>query len=122
MIYYLESFDLDMKNKQLLPSMMPEYKDKKFVVMVKAEWCGHCQHAMPEFQKASEEMKNDKNVLFCYADVTGEMAEEKEISKLARDFFDGFRGFPNISVFQNGKEIAKHSGPRDANAFMNLVK
>jgi len=122
LLYFIESFDLDVKNKQLRPSMLPEFKDKKFIVMVKADWCGHCQHASPEFEKAAEIMKNDNNVLFCYADITGDTAEEKEISKMAKDFFDGFRGFPNISVFKNGKEIKKHSGQRDAETFISLVK
>jgi thiol-disulfide isomerase/thioredoxin len=72
MIYYLEGFDIDMNNKMLLASLLPEYKDKKFVVMVKAEWCGHCKVATPVFENAAKEMENSSDTLYCIADITSD--------------------------------------------------
>ena len=36
-MYYLESFDLDMENKQLLPSKLNQFKDKLFVFLLGRE-------------------------------------------------------------------------------------
>ena len=121
MIYFLESFDFDMDKLTLLPSQLPEYKDKLFMIMVKADWCGHCKTATPEFEKACEILKND-NVIFCYVNVTGKTPAEVETKPLVSKFFKDFRGFPNITSFKNGKEFVKYNGPRKADSFVQFVK
>lgn len=119
MIYYLEASDLDMNNKILLPGLLPENKDKIFVVMVKAEWCGHCKTATPKFEEAAKNMENNPNAMYCIADVT----TEPELSDKTK-FFDDFRGFPHFSAFKNGVEIKgaldKAGGKRDVQTFMNM--
>jgi len=99
MIYHLEGFDMDMDNKLLLPSILPEYKDITFVVMVKAEWCGHCKVATPVFENAAKEMEGS-NTIYCIADTSlhGEIAPKTKM-------FSGFLGYPHFSAFKNGVEI-----------------
>jgi thiol-disulfide isomerase/thioredoxin len=119
MIYYLEGFDIDMNNKMLLASLLPQYKDKKFVVMVKAEWCGHCKVATPVFEKAAKEMENSSDTLYCIADITSDPAI-KDKTKMFKDF----RGFPHFSSFMNGVEIPNDhqnaGGKRDIDTFKKM--
>jgi thiol-disulfide isomerase/thioredoxin len=66
------------------------------VVIVFAEWCGHCKSSMPEFQKAVEQTKNQTNgkvVLLDSATSVGKKFMEK----------NGITGFP--SVVKNGKVV-----------------
>jgi len=120
MAYYLESFDLDMKNNILKPSLLPEYKDKIFIVMIMADWCGHCKKVKPEYLKAIKDLES-KGVICCFADTTGETGEEKELSKMTK-FFKEFQGFPTFKMFKNGKEIKTHTGPRDAKSFVEFAQ
>ena len=119
MLYQLEGFDIDIDNKTLLPSLLPQYKDKKFVVMVKAEWCGHCKVATPFFENAAKEMDNKSDTLYCIADVT----IEKEISSKTK-MFTGFQGYPHFSSFRNGTEIPNAhqiaGGKRDTETFIKM--
>jgi thiol-disulfide isomerase/thioredoxin len=119
MIYYLEGFDIDMNNKMLLASLLPQYKDKKFVVMVKAEWCGHCKVSTPVFENAAKEMENSSDTLYCIADITSDPAI-KDKTKMFKDF----RGFPHFSSFMNGVEIPNDhqnaGGKRDIDTFKKM--
>ena len=118
-MYYLESFDLDMENKQLLPSKLNQFKDKLFVVMVMAEWCGHCQTAKPNFIKAANELK-DSNVIFCFADITGKTEYEKDLDKKTK-MLSKFRGFPHFVAFKNGKETDIYEGDRSKESLMKFA-
>lgn len=115
-MYYLQSFDLDMNNKILLPGTLPQFKDKLMFVMTKAAWCGHCVHSTPEFEAAAKE----SDVIFCYADITGETPEEKEIKDKVK-FFKDFKGFPNFAIFKNGVELKPFSGERKKQSFISFV-
>ena len=50
MLLYIEPSDLDMNNKSIkIPKSL---ENKLMIVMVLADWCGHCKNSMPEFEKA----------------------------------------------------------------------
>ena len=112
--YYIEVDDLDMEQKILKPSR-DSFPDKLVIVMVMADWCGHCKNAKPEFKKAIE-ISNDE-FIFCFADVTS----EKELSNKT-SFFKNFRGFPHITCFKNGVEIEQHIGGRKSTDFLNFLE
>jgi thiol-disulfide isomerase/thioredoxin len=115
-MFYLEDLDLD--NNRLKEDTLKNIKNfnkncELIVVMVKAQWCGHCTNTTPKFEKASETINNDK-IAFCFADITGERESEKALKDLVGKFFKDFRGFPNITCFSlnTGKELAKYDGDR----------
>ena len=115
-MFYLEDLDLDMNNKCLKEDTVKNLKNQGYeiiVVMVKAQWCGHCVHASPKFKEAFETINNDK-IAFCFADITGQRQSEKNLQGMTKDFFKDFRGFPNITCFslKTGKELDKYNGDR----------
>ena len=122
MIHYLEKHDF--KDGELNIDIFPEeYKNCTFVVMIMAEWCGHCKNAKPAFIEVAEMMKDNKEVVYCFIDVTVD-PDTKDILKL----LDGFRGFPDFRVFnsnKDGKEVngahASLGGKRDIATFKKLA-
>ena len=119
--YFLEKGDF--KNGKLNMDIFPEeYKNCTFVVMIMAEWCGHCKNAKPAFIKVAEMMKDNKEVVYCFIDVTVD-PDTKDILKS----LDGFRGFPDFRVFygKDGNEVKdahnKLGGRRDADTFEKLA-
>ena len=144
-IYMLEDFDFN-KDGTLLPSLLEP--DTVFIVIIKAEWCGHCKTTTPKFIEAANKMKdieaatpqsvdcapaltpsskfqpnkmkNNEKVKFCIADITGERESQKAIKERTR-YLSEFRGFPDIRCFKNGKEHRKYKGNRSAESFMDLT-
>jgi thiol-disulfide isomerase/thioredoxin len=119
MLYYLEPNDLDMDNKMIkIPNSL---KDKLMLIMIKAKWCGHCNNTNPKFiEAAKKSLKNDKDVLFCFADVTADFGSDKT-QNLPSKFFDGFRGYPHLVLFKNGKEVAKYDGNRSPESLLEFI-
>ncbi len=116
-IYWLEDFDFN-KDGTLLPSLLEP--DTVFIVIIKAEWCGHCKTTTPKFIEAANKMKNNEKVKFCIADITGERESQKAIKERTQ-YLREFRGFPDIRCFKNGKEHRKYKGNRSAESFMELT-
>jgi len=81
---------------------------KKTLVIFKANWCGHCQRAMPEFRKVEEEgQKSGKyDVMIVDADSEPELIKN-----------EGVQGFPTIRLYPNGldgKKYMEYNGDRSA--------
>ena len=119
-INYLEDFDFNFEEKTLVPS---KDNDKLFFIIVYADWCGHCQHATPEFAKLVK-MIDQNRVVLCCVDGTGKGTRESEqnLTKRLKDCFSDFRGFPHIAMFKNGKFLKNHEGGRKVEDFMKSIK
>ena len=122
MVHYLEKHDF-INGKLNMDIFTEKYKNCTFVVMIMAEWCGHCKNAKPAFIEVAEMMKDNKEVVYCFIDVTAD-PDTKDILKL----LDGFRGFPDFRVFdgkKNGLEVkdahASLGGKRDSDTFKKLA-
>lgn len=70
------------------------------VLMVYANWCGHCKHMMPAFDHASTQT----NVKF--ARIEGHKAPQFMQKH-------GIRGFPTILTVTRANELGRHMGGRD---------
>lgn len=122
-IAYLE--DTDFKGSEFIPSVG---NDKIYIVAIIAEWCGHCKKFFPEYKKSAEKMKDDKNVVFCVINGTGGepnknlRQSEINLSKKIKDIVPGFRGFPTICVFMDGKYKETFSGERNEKGITNFIK
>ena len=71
-------------------------EDKK-IGLVYASWCGHCKKIKPEWEEASKELDQSKD-LMPSVDVGGGTKEDKELMKKY-----GVKGFPTILMFENGE-------------------
>lgn len=122
MMHFLEKHDFT--NGKLNMDIFPEeYKNCTFVVMIMAEWCGHCKNAKPAFIEVAEMMTGNKDVVYCFIDVTAD-PDTKDIPKS----LDGFRGYPDFRVFdgkKDGTEVngahASLGGKRDIDTFKKLA-
>lgn len=76
-----------------------------------APWCGHCKNLAPEFVKASE-MVGEKAIL-AEVDCTVE-------KKVAEKY--NIQGYPTLIIFQDGKELQKYEGERNAASIATFMK
>ena len=89
---------------------------EKQLVIVKAEWCGHCKKAMPEFKKmvAASPIK-----LADGSSVTVRLLDEKK-DKAEVDTM-GVKGFPTILYMKNGQRM-EYSGSRTMDGVMGFLQ
>ena len=92
-------------------------KVKGELVIAKAEWCGHCKTAMPEFKKlvqASPIRLPDGST------VTVKMLDEKvdrgEVTQL------GVKGFPSILYTPTGSSAIDYNGSRTYDGVMSFLQ
>jgi len=82
------------------------------ITLFYAEWCGHCHHFMPVWEKMINEKKTEKNFKFV-------RVEEVEIPNLPEEIRmvegEDVRniGYPTIKISVNGKEY-QYNGRRTA--------
>lgn len=101
-IGYLENSDIDSQgnitNKQLLDSNLP------ILVMIQANYCGHCTHSKPAFQEFASMNEGKVICLTIQGDSTN--PTEKELASRVKDFLPNFKGYPTYVLYKNGR-IAK---------------
>ena len=87
-IYFLNDASFSSDRKMLVP----ELKNKVVLIMAQASWCGHCQRAKPEFQKAVDKWCQKPGVAFATIDGSQD-STESEKALLARLDVEGFPTF-----------------------------
>src|SRR5476651_1383963 len=75
-----------------------------------APWCGPCRMVAPELQKVAAHQAGKAIVVKVNTD---------ELSDLGQRF--GIRSIPTLAVFSGGKEIARESGARPAEAIEAFI-
>ena len=85
-------------------------EDKK-LALVYASWCGHCKKMKPEWEEASKDLDQSKD-LMPSVDVGEGTKEDKELMKK----YD-IKGFPTILMFENGEMIGTFD-KRDKKSFL----
>uniref|UniRef100_A0A6C0AQS2 Thioredoxin domain-containing protein n=1 Tax=viral metagenome TaxID=1070528 RepID=A0A6C0AQS2_9ZZZZ len=92
-------------------------KVKGELVIAKAEWCGHCKSAMPEFKKL---LKASPIRLPDGSTVTVRMLDEKtdrgEVTQL------GVKGFPSILYTPTGSSAIDYNGSRTYDGVMSFLQ
>ena len=125
MIGYLEDFDLNIVNETdpTANILAPSQKEptKVFLVMVMADWCGHCKQTEPKYKQVADELKDDLSVQVCIADTTGDRDSEKAMAVKVKKFFPKFRGFPHICMYKDGKFVKNYEGNRSVQDLKNFV-
>jgi len=93
------------------------------VGLVHANWCGHCQHLMPEWDKMENNIKNDPK-LNTKCDIVKIESENynKEIPKYENMINQSIpvEGYPTIFLIKN-RHIEKYGGDRTAEAISGWI-
>uniref|UniRef100_A0A6C0B8I3 Thioredoxin domain-containing protein n=1 Tax=viral metagenome TaxID=1070528 RepID=A0A6C0B8I3_9ZZZZ len=85
------------------------------LLLIHANWCGHCQHLMPEWKKMKEILKDNENVSVHEIE-NDDSDKEHRLSKFSQKNGGNkvsVRGFPTIIRFENG-EMTEFKGKRTA--------
>jgi thiol-disulfide isomerase/thioredoxin len=92
------------------------FEDKtKSLVICKAEWCGHCKKAMPEFKKllaASPITLNDGTK------ATVKILDDKENKSEINKY--GVKGFPTVLIVDGGQST-EYPGERTADKIIDFL-
>lgn len=87
------------------------------LVIVKAEWCGHCKRAKPEFDRL---VRASPIKLQDGSEVTVRMIDEalqkEEVKKL------GVQGYPTIKFIPIGDAAVDYSGERTYSGVMSFLQ
>lgn len=111
-MYYLENSDFSQDGKLLVSS------DKPVVILLKADYCGHCKTFKPEFEKAVS-LAGDR-VNFATIQLDGGDTE-RELGKRVGQFIPNFQGVPTVVIYKNGKYTDTYEGPRQAEALVEYL-
>jgi thiol-disulfide isomerase/thioredoxin len=86
---------------------------KHTVALIHANWCGHCKHMMPEWEKLDEQIGGRVDVRTIeQSQMDEKMPELQALVKGGKSIETG--GFPTILKIVNGR-VSYYSGNREAN-------
>lgn len=118
-VAYLEDSDFDFSEKTL---SLSKGNNVLHTVYIWRNNCPYCEPVFGEYQEFAKSMKNDPNVLVCCIQADGERESEKKLGGRLREIVDGFKGFPTIVVYQQGKIKDTLRGDRTFENLKNFVK
>jgi hypothetical protein len=88
------------------------------IILYHATWCGHCKTFMPEWEKLTSKIKNNKHITFNSYD------SEQEEAKNATINGGSLKGFPTIKITidDNGKKTEiDYMGKRRADEIIDFI-
>ena len=86
------------------------------VVVIHANWCGHCKKIKPVWEEAASEINDkDKHKKMLKVNCGGGSEKEKEIMEKYK-----IDGYPTIILFTNGKP-SQYEGARNKDAFIEAL-
>jgi len=115
-VAYLVNDDID-EDGNIVNDLIP--KDIPVLIMVQANFCGHCTVAKPAFQTLAN--KNEGKIFCATIQGDGKEPGEEELGERLSKLIPEFRGFPDYVLFKNGKFVQKHEGGRSLEALEKFV-
>ena len=88
--------------------------NKLGMLLIYANWCGHCTRFKPDYLKLSEYMKDS---FPCYAIEDTELKKDPELAKSIN--FQGYPTIKNIGI--DGKIVDNYNGSRDLNDILTYI-
>lgn len=90
-------------------------KDTPIVLLIHAEWCGHCRAFKPVWEEMERELSvTPDNVVLA-------SVEEKGLNMITPEHIANFSGFPTIRFIENGA-VQEHEGSRNKEELMKKIK
>jgi thiol-disulfide isomerase/thioredoxin len=94
------------------PGLSPEMAKQPCLVMFHAEWCGHCKHLAPEWEKVKQAV-GDKHLI----------VDIESKNPLMKNFT--LKGFPTIRYFPDGlgntNKFDEYQGDRTAETILQFL-
>lgn len=91
------------------------FQEEKKIVIAKADWCGHCRKAAPEFEKlrlaSPLRLANGNQVTVEVLDADQNKAEVTAL---------GVKGFPTIMMMKGGEKV-EYPGERTYDAVVEFL-
>jgi thiol-disulfide isomerase/thioredoxin len=95
---------------------------KPIFCMIQASYCGHCQAAKPDFEKAAN--MNRSKVQLCTIQIDSSDAGVKKLAKRMESILSKhsiqFQGVPTYVLWKNGKWY-EYEGSRDEKTLLEFV-
>jgi thioredoxin-like negative regulator of GroEL len=98
-------------NEETAKDLSKQLQKGDWIVLYYAEWCGHCQHMKPEWDKFKAIAPESVNVA---------QVESSNIPKL--EYNPNVEGYPTIKMYHNNKEVGKFEEERTKEKMLNFVK
>ncbi len=97
---------------------------KAVIVLIHADWCGHCQRLEPEWNSMKSALDNNVKQHVVFEEI--ESAElDKKLPMVSKTYLGGkpleYRGFPTIGSIRNGK-FEMYGGGRSAPELLQWVR
>ena len=115
-IAYLIDSDIDAKGDLCNPQIP---KDKPVLLMIQADFCGHCTKAKPAYQEFAE--KNSGKVFVATIQADGDQKGEKELGQRIEKIDSSFQGFPHYMLYDRNRKRFTHNGGRDVASLQKFV-
>ncbi len=97
---------------------------KAVIVLIHADWCGHCRRLEPEWKTMKESLDNNVKQNVIFEEI--ESAElDTKLPMVSKTYMNGkpleYRGFPTIGTIRNGK-FEMYGGGRTAPELLEWVR
>lgn len=87
------------------------------MLLIFANWCGHCKHFLPTYNKLSIKLNKKGNTFPCLGIEDAELKKNSTLTSALN-----FQGYPTVKFFdQSGKIISDYNGDRSESDLLNTV-
>lgn len=110
---HLKTFDFNVTNNGVYVKKTIA-RDKPGMLLIYADWCGHCQRFKPVFNQIHGKIGSSFN---CLSINDEQLSKDPRLSRALN-----FKGFPTIKFFdQNGKITHDYNGNRESSQILDHI-
>ena len=93
-----------------------DVKDGKKLVLLYADWCGHCKKLKPDWDALSSEMNTNTQTKMIKVNVGENDEKSKEINEKYQ-----LKGFPTIVLLDKGELVETYEGNRNIKSIKSFI-
>ena len=106
-------------------SNTPTHETKpKVVILIHADWCGHCQRLVPEWQQMKDSLTPEEKPKLIFEEIESKELDDK-LPKVSNTYTNGnpikYKGFPTIGTVERG-QFKQYGGNRTAPELLEWVR
>ena len=108
----------------MVPTNNNQKHKKTVIVLIHADWCGHCQRLMPEWQQMKETLDENERSNITFEEIESANINQRlpEISKIYMDGADiEYNGFPTIGHIQDN-QFKKYNDERNKEQMLKWIR